>query len=288
MLPPGFRPRVGHRWSDPARINHIRRVLGRPGQFSVSDFQSLQHDPRSWKADQLVPLLERLKFDGPAERARALLVGWDRVIGRDRPAAALYVFWERQLASQLVGDRLDRHLKPEYLARETAFIVPAIVRPSPEWFRNGSPARARDELLRTALAAAIADAEGALGPDWTAWNWGRLHTATFRHPLATTDTLAGRFNVGPIVRDGYGTTVLATGGARNAQTSGASFREIVDVGDWDRSLATSAPGQSGQPGSPHFDDLAAGWGAGEYFPLSFTDEAVERHAEVRLVLTPAR
>jgi penicillin amidase len=288
MLPPGFRPRVGHRWSDPARINRVRAALGVPGSFSVERFQALQHDARSWKADQLVPLLEPLTLDGPRGRARRLLLDWNRTIVRGSPAAALYVIWERQLAHHLVGDRLDRHLKPEFLARESAFIVPALVRPSREWFGDGAPARARDRLLAAALGAAIADAESALGTDWTSWDWGRLHTATFRHALATTDSLASRFNVGPIVRDGYATTVLATGGAQFTQTSGASFREILDVADWDRSVATSAAGQSGQPGSPHFDDLARLWGRGEYFPLSFTDEAVARHGEAILTLTPGR
>jgi penicillin amidase len=41
-----------------------------------------------------------------------------------------------------------------------------------------------------------------------------------------------------------------------ALTVGASFRMIVDVGRWDRSLAINTPGQSGDPGSPHYRDLA--------------------------------
>ena len=39
------------------------------------------------------------------------------------------------------------------------------------------------------------------------------------------------------------------GGVTFAQTSGASYREILDTGDWDHSLAVNTPGQSGQPGS---------------------------------------
>ena len=34
---------------------------------------------------------------------------------------------------------------------------------------------------------------------------------------------------------------------------------LFDLADWDRGLATSAPGQSGQPGSPHYDDLLPLW-----------------------------
>jgi penicillin amidase len=67
---------------------------------------------------------------------------------------------------------------------------------------------------------------------------------------------------------------------------GASFRVIVDLGDWDRSVATNAPGQSGSPGSPHFRDLAPLWAAGEYIPLSFGDRAVQASAESTLTLVP--
>jgi penicillin amidase len=47
------------------------------------------------------------------------------------------------------------------------------------------------------------------------------------------------------------------------------------------------PGQSGRPGSPHYGDLLAMWAAGEYFPLAYSREAVERYAASRLLLEPA-
>ena len=55
----------------------------------------------------------------------------------------------------------------------------------------------------------------------------------------------------------------------------------------DRGLATSAPGQSGQPGSPHYDDLLPLWAKGEYFPLAYSRKKVESVARERLVLRPA-
>ena len=117
--------------------------------------------------------------------------------------------------------------------------------------------------------------------------WGALHSALFRHPLAVGAAARSRFNVGPFERAGYAETVMATGGADLEQRTGASLRVIVDVGDWDRSVATNAPGQSGAPASPHFADLARLWAAGEYVPLSFSERAVQEHAEATLTLTPA-
>jgi penicillin amidase len=62
----------------------------------------------------------------------------------------------------------------------------------------------------------------------------------------------------------------------------------MDLSDWDRSVATSAPGQSGQPGSPHFSDLAKLWGDGQYFPLPFTETAVRAASEATLTLMPSK
>ena len=64
--------------------------------------------------------------------------------------------------------------------------------------------------------------------------------------------------------------------------------EAMQVRDWDRSTATSAPGQSGQPGSPHYGDLLPLWGEGRYFPLLYSREAIEKAARQRLVLEPGK
>ncbi len=76
------------------------------------------------------------------------------------------------------------------------------------------------------------------------------------------------------------------GGAGTVAAVGATFREIVDFSDLDGSLATNAPGQSGRPGSPFYGNLAQSWAAQEYFPMSFSREAVEANAAYRLRLVP--
>ena len=70
------------------------------------------------------------------------------------------------------------------------------------------------------------------------------------------------------------------------QTTGASYREIFDLADWDHSVAINAPGQSGQPGSKHFDDLLPLWSAGQYFPLRYSRNAVDAVTTDRLILQP--
>jgi len=70
------------------------------------------------------------------------------------------------------------------------------------------------------------------------------------------------------------------------QTGGPSARLVIDVGNWDNSNAVNHPGQSGDPASPHYRDLASLWRAGQYFPLLYSREAVENTTEKKIELMP--
>ena len=109
------------------------------------------------------------------------------------------------------------------------------------------------------------------GADWRQWRWGRMHTRAFPHPFVSAFDLDG---------------VERPGGAGTVAADGASYREILDVAEWDRSLATNVPGQSGQPGSPFYGNLLPLWADNRYFPLAFSRKAVDAHAAHTLVLRP--
>ena len=166
-------------------------------------------------------------------------------------------------------------------------MLAALEDPTEAWF-GSNPAEACREMLARTFAAAVGEVQKALGPDPDRWRWDRLHTVSFRHPLATLGgEYAEVFNRGPIGQAGDGLCPNATRyEGPFAQVSGASYRQLFDLADWDRGLATSAPGQSGQPESPHYDDLLALWQKDEYFPLLFSRKAVEGAAQHRLRLVP--
>jgi penicillin amidase len=211
------------------------------------------------------------------------LLDWDRRVAANSIEAALYVAWERSVFRRLVAMRIDPSMVVELTARASARLVSAVTNPSQPWF-TAQPARARDELLVAALADAVASVQA--GQAGLLRTWASLHTALFRHPLGVTASARRRFNIGPFERDGYADTVMSTGGVDLEQTTGATFRMIADVGNWDRSLAMNAPGQSEAPASPHFADLAKLWSGGEYFPLAFSEAAVQANAETVLSLMP--
>ena len=76
----------------------------------------------------------------------------------------------------------------------------------------------------------------------------------------------------------------APAGAGTVAADGASYREIMDVSNWDRSVTINTPGQSGQPGSPYYDNLLPIWSRNAYFPMAFSEQAVSANAAHTLIL----
>ena len=91
--------------------------------------------------------------------------------------------------------------------------------------------------------------------------------------------------MGPLARGGNGYTLGSTGSNYN-QSSGASFRIIVNTGDWDSALGTNTPGQSGDPESPFYNNLFNYWAKDRYFPVYFSKEKIKSVTFKKTILTP--
>ena len=137
--------------------------------------------------------------------------------------------------------------------------------------RDGISADARNRLLERALIDGGRALRDSLGTDPSNWRWGRIHRSELPH------TLVRAYDIPAIERSGGTPTVAATG---------ATYRQVIDFSSLDASLATNVPGQSGQPGSPFYANLAESFARGEYFPMSFSRAAVDRNAAHTLVLVP--
>ncbi len=66
----------------------------------------------------------------------------------------------------------------------------------------------------------------------------------------------------------------------------ASLRMVVDVGAWHNSRFSLPGGQSGNPLSPHYDDLLPLWQRGEGVPIAWTEEEIRQAAMQTLELIP--
>jgi len=289
-LPAGYDVPLGWEWAGPYRRQRIGEVLDAEDAMTVKGAVRLQTDYVSIPARRLHALLGRASPTPEAGPALELLGGWNAELAADSAAAALFeVWWRRHLEAE-VGRRMAAALgaaedplpvQDEHLLRILETTDPRL---------GDRPRRARDEALLDSLRAAYVDVSERLGADPAAWRWGDLHQIELRHPMSAhlPDDIRRLADVGPAERGGSGDTVGNTSyGDDFNQRSGASFRMVIDVGNWDASVAMNNPGQSGDPRSPHYQDLFEPWANDQAFPLLYTRPAILEAAEARIELIPA-
>lgn len=268
--------RIGFEWSAPWRYKRLWEVLKEQPEHSLTDSHALQRDYHSVLARRVVGLLPDA-YTYANHQGLALLKDWDAVLAPDSAAAALYAVW------------FYRHLQPALLRWR-----------APNAGLNGMDTLAVLETLEdpeatqpalTSLEDAWVETVRLLGPDPADWRWGDLHQIIFEHPLLNLadGELAEAMRYSPYPRGGTANTTNNTSFRASdfRVISGASFRMVLDVGQWDDAEMTNAPGQSGDPRSPFYDNLLEGWATDSSFPLLYSRSAVEANQALKIVLEPA-
>ena len=289
-VPESYPHDLGFSWADPYRFRRIEEVLKAGDRFSIEDMKKLQQDYLSIPARDLVSYLKGLHADDPVtQEAIRMLAGWDFIMDEDSAEAAIYMAWFRCLRNS-VWSILEPELNQYGLwTRPMRIMMDSLARPDSRF--GPDPESGRDAVLIECLEQGLNDLEKRLGSDRNLWRYGqeKFHHITLRHSLsgALNGDLRTELDIGPLPRGGSSNTVNMTGSGYN-QRSGASFRIIADCSDWDNSVGTNCPGQSGDPESPHYKDLIGPWAEGRYFPIYFSRKKVLSAAESILVLSPLK
>lgn len=275
-------------WADPFRTSRIDEFLGSGRKHALIDMMQLQQDEFSIPARSLVPLLADVKTDDPAVRdALAKLRDWNFVLDKNSIPAGIYVAWERRLSTNVRDLMVPVPSRTVIGFINMKRIIDLLASPPAEFGSN--PLAGRDAVLVRSMKEALGDLTEKLGPDPARWQYGqeKYKHSTIMHLLsgAVKPEVRAQLDVGALPRGGNGYTVNNTGGADN-QLSGPSFRVAIDTENWDTAVGTNAPGQSGDPDSPHYRDLYPIWATGKYFPLYYSRGKVESAAETKQLWVP--
>jgi penicillin amidase len=287
IAPEGYPYFLGRDWDPGFRARRITELLNE-AQQSIETSKRIHTDVTSLHARAIIEALRTARVLDPAlQPVFQELVEWDGVVAASSRPAAVYHAFVAALMEELFRAPLDDAVFSRYLRHHDgpALATLALLRdPTSAWWRGS-----RDRMVETALRAAVRDLERRLGPNRQQWRWGRLHQPVFVHPIGRIKALAWIFNATPPETGGDGFTV--NNGAFNPeepfrQVYVASYRQILDTTDWDRSLVIHTTGQSGLPFHRHYRDFAALWARGDYVPLLFSRARVDEAAAARLILSP--
>ena len=283
--------RIGHEWADDSRASRIAEVLNASTNHSVEESCQLQCDVRSVPAERICALLKHcVVADTDAAVGRDLLQGWSYDLAPQSAAAALFEVWwmlhlKPALLLKLSG---DPSLRPLLIPGDVTQLLNYLENPDEHF--GADPYDARNAMLLSTLSAAIRDCSKRLGANPDGWQWGQLHHAYFQHAATPVRQSSGKtdWDVGPFPLGGSASTVMNTGYRISdfRCITGASVRLVIDVGDWDKSVFVNAPGQSGDPATPHYSDLMPLWARSFYAPLLYTRAAIDEHINQRIDLMP--
>jgi penicillin amidase len=307
-----YRYHLSSDYTNGYRAQRIREIIGDRKQLTIEDCRQIQADDLSIPGRQFAALLTtRLKREDLSPLAAIAIKELDGWVGKAASASVgetIYQLTLQNLFEQLLGGLLGEDLKkylggngPEeitpinsFVGRITPTILDMIERDDREILKELAHPHNWEWLMQSSFERAVADLARRFGQNPKRWLWGRLHKATFGHPLGSSRALRPLFNRGPYPVYGDGDTPAQMnfpplGTARGGfEVTGwaVSYRQIIDLADFDNSRMCHTTGQSGSPFSPHYDDMIKRWLNTDPHPMLFHRDQVASHLEAKLLLLP--
>lgn len=292
-------PMLGLEYPNPyraQRITDLLREITAKKKLTPDDFARIQGDTVSLHARDLLPrLLAHVQPTTALDRqAVEMLRAWDDTTTGDSAAAAIFEAWFLRLAPSMVGDELGTSTAA-YESRFSGItrFVEASLDGNPVWCDNvtTSTRETCEQVVTTALHAAVEQLAERMGREPQRWRWDSVHTAVFPHqgldavgalrPLLSRRLPAAgdwsTVNVGPVAVD-----------APFEQRSIPSYRGIFDLSAADDSRYIEPIGSSGHFLSPHYDDFMRDWSQVRYRKVRMDRLEIETKALGRMRLRASR
>jgi penicillin amidase len=286
-------------WEPPSRITRIRELLQSSEKFAPEDFRQFQMDITSPYSRDITSVLlnafeNNERQDQPVADAITYLRNWDYRFAQHDVATTIFNAFFVKLLSNIYEDELGPDLFKDFVFfgaipyRVTGSLMAS---ENSLWFDNihTEVRETKNEILQKSLSDAIEELKNSFGPEMKTWQWGSMHTVTFKHPFGSRKPLDNIFNVGPFPVQGGGTTLMKTEYKFTFPYSvsvGPSMRQIVDLSRPVEAATVITSGQSGQPLQKHYDDQVPLWRNGGYLTVTIDWNEIRKSGWNKLELRP--
>ena len=286
------------------RAGRIEEMLGQNKRLSLRDMEQIQLDQTSLYAEALTPLLTKTLSNDPyVRRAVTMLQDWGYRMDKESTAATVFHYTLANLleltfgrlgptARGFFGGGLSPLFQINGFKQRAETRLLELLQNEDDWYadRVQGGRRSKEELIEEALQRSVQRLREEVHATPRQWAWGRVHQVRYNHPLGSTPILGWLFNRGPYPIGGDGTTPnqadYGPGLPPGLTQVVASYRQIIEVGNWDVSQSVTSNGQSGHPVSRNYTDQIPMWLEGAYHKMPWSRAAVEEAAAFRLVLQP--
>lgn len=253
------------------RNRRLNDELTRLSGITVQDMMKLQNDNYNLKAADLLPLflkyIDRAKLSPEEKAILADIEKWDYYNNPGVTAPSIFEAWWNNFQHQTWDEFADTTI---ILDKPDIFITTNILRKNPnyEFFDiKKTPAK---ETAIDIINLSFKEAAKFV-TQWKKGHGGRAYTWTAYK--ATAAVHLARL-------PGFSVYDIPNGGGRNilnatSERNGPSWRMVVQLGAEPEAYGIYPGGQSGNPGSPFYQNMIDKWAKGEYYKLNFYRKAPE-------------
>ncbi len=277
---PSYPYYLGWQYAPSERGRRINERLTAMQKVTIDSLRGLQNDNYNIRARKLLPLL--LRSVKSKEKALDVVKNWNLQNAPESIGATIFETWVLNLQSFLWDDEFDSNEKIPMNRPAIDRTIHLIEHEAQaRWWDNVKTKNVKesmDQIIETSFKATLdtlVKKHGPMGPEWA---WAKHKQTGVRHLIPGMDALS-RLHI-PI---GGGGSIV------NAATTktGPSWRFIVELSKTGnpKGYGIYPGGQSGNPGSSHYDDLIDTWAKGELKPLLFMDTPNQSSNRIRKKLT---
>ncbi|MGB0777095.1 MAG: penicillin acylase family protein [Flavobacteriaceae bacterium] len=271
------------------RAKRIVSLLDETQLKDSEDIQKMIGDNTSSTASELIESLN-VEMENPLWNQ---LSAWDGSFEKNLIEPTLFTRFYYELLKAAMLDELgenkfeiflNTHLQTRYT--ETLFQDEGAI-----WWDDVASSEVietREEIARAAWKATLSKLEFELGSDSNQWKWGRIHQLTHNHVMKDVPILGNWLNVGAFEISG-GNEVINNQLYKFNETglypvtAGPSSRRIIDFSNISESKGMIPTGQSGNPFSKHYDDMAERFVKNEFFTMYLNKEQFEAIASTLII-----
>ncbi|MBN2662508.1 MAG: penicillin acylase family protein [Bacteroidales bacterium] len=283
------------------RYKRIVEMLSANDSISVDYMKLVQNDQNSAFAKSILPdmifQIASLNFDDPKyQRALEFLSAWDGNMTPDGVAPLIFEQFNLMFLNEVAADELGSAFDDFYKSKILVYniILNLYQNKSSVLFDNINTADVTEnitDIFRIAYTKTIDTLSAQLGNDVALWEYQKIHTITFEHPLSKVKILdlLFKFNRGPYGVGGSNHTVSPYSYPLNSNykvTTGASHRHIFTVNNWETSQTIIPTGQSGIPSSKFYCDQTERYLSGQYHDDYFSLQRVKDNAKFKMIFKP--
>ncbi|MBA2423333.1 MAG: penicillin acylase family protein [Chitinophagales bacterium] len=257
----------------------INERLSAMNNITIDSMRSLQADGKNLIAAKVLPkMLESMDEKILTENQRQILKAlrdWNFVAGSECIEQALFDLWWNYIKSLIWDDELG--IKDMRYPGTEISLKTVMLNINRQWIDNKNTEKIEtlNDVVNQSFRLAYDSLNSSFGSEWNQWQWYKLKSTHVNHLLRIP-----AFSYSDIKTGGGKLMVNATSGDH-----GPSWRMVVELKTKPQGYGIYPGGQSGNPGSPYYDNMLSMWAQGLQKELVVLHSAAEHNNHIVSTIT---